>query len=54
MKISELLSKKSQTITSATNSNGHVDRKKSDQILDPEGYFAKNKKSIKKKYILAK
>jgi hypothetical protein len=48
MKISELLSKKSQTITSATNSNGNVDRNKSDQIVDPKNYFSKNKKQIKK------
>lgn len=36
------------TISSATDSHGNVSRQKSDKIADPNGYFAKNKKQLKK------
>jgi hypothetical protein len=49
MKISELLSKKFQTIASATGPHGKIDRNKANQMVDPRGYFAKNKRSIKHK-----
>jgi hypothetical protein len=49
MKIRELLFdiNEWQTIASATDSKGHVSRAKSDEIADPNGWFAKNKKNIK-------
>jgi len=31
------------TIASATKANGNIDRAKADRILDPRGYFEKNK-----------
>jgi hypothetical protein len=51
MKIVEILGqlpKHPMTIAGATNSHGHVDRKKADKILDPKGWFAYNKQAIKK------
>jgi hypothetical protein len=54
MKISELLSEKFQTIASATGPHGKIDRAKANQMVDPRGYFAKNKRSIKKKNTLVK
>lgn len=34
---------------SATDSNGNVDRAKANQMVDPRGYFAKNKRLSKNK-----
>lgn len=48
MKISELLEKKSPTIMSATTGNKGLNRNKIDPMVDPRGYFAKNKRSHKK------
>lgn len=45
MKIFELLSN-SETITIATPTKGHVSRSKEVQIVDPRGYFDRNKKHI--------
>lgn len=52
MKISELLAEKFQTIASATGPHGQVDRNKSNQMVDPKGYIAKNKRAIKRKMSL--
>ena len=45
MKICELLSNP-ETIMSATDKKGHVSRLKADRIVDPHGYFARNKNRI--------
>lgn len=37
-----------ETIASATDSKGNVSRAKADRIADPKGYFAKNKRKLKK------
>lgn len=52
MRLSEFT--KPPTIMSATDSNGHVDRAKANQMVDPRGYFAKNKRRLKKKSVVAK
>ena len=49
MKISEIISESAPTIASATGSTGQINRKTSDRILDPRGYFTKNKKRIARK-----
>lgn len=46
MKISEIIA---PTIKSATGPHGQINRKTSDRIIDPRGYFAKNKRAIGKK-----
>lgn len=43
-----------ETIMSATDNNGHVNRNKANKMVDPRGYFAKNKRRIKRKNILSK
>jgi hypothetical protein len=35
------------TIADATKSNGGIDRRKADRMLDPHNYFGKNKRRIK-------
>ncbi len=35
------------TIASATKADGNIDRAKADRILDPRGYFEKNKRKLK-------
>jgi hypothetical protein len=37
------------TIKSATKANGNIDRAKADRMLDPHGYFSKNKRKIKRR-----
>ena len=46
MKIYEILA---PTIKSATGPGGQINRKTSDRIIDPRGYFAKNKRRISRK-----
>jgi len=46
MKISEIL--KPMTIVGATDSHGHVNRAKAERIPDPRGWFAKNKRALRK------
>ena len=46
MKICEITA---PTIKSATGPHGQINRKTSDRIVDPHGYFAKNKRAIKKR-----
>jgi hypothetical protein len=38
---------KNVTIAAATKPGGMIDRKKADRILDPHGYFEKNKRQIR-------
>ena len=47
MKMSEII--KPVTIASATDSHGQVNRTKANSMVDPRGYFAKNKRQSKKK-----
>jgi len=47
MKYREIIEAKAMTITAATSHN-NIDRAKADKILDPKGYFAKNKKKLRK------
>jgi hypothetical protein len=49
MKIHEIISEAAPTIKSATGPHGQINRKTSDRIVDPRGYFAKNKKRIGRK-----
>lgn len=48
MKISELLEKKTMTIADATDGIAGINRPKAEKILDPRGFFAKNKRKIHK------
>lgn len=48
MKIAELLERKSPTIMSATRGSNGLNRNKVDPMVDPKGYFTKNKRSHKK------
>ena len=52
MRLSEFT--KPPTIISATDSNGQIDRTKANKMVDPKGYFAKNKRCIKKKNVVVK
>ena len=44
----ELAGIKAPTIASATQSDGNINRKTTDRILDPRGYFEKNKRKLKR------
>ena len=48
MNVSELFSERAMTIAGASGKGG-INRKKSDAILDPRGFFAKNKRHLKNK-----
>jgi hypothetical protein len=41
------------TIAAATKKNGNIDRKKADRMIDPHGYFAKNKRKNRLREYLA-
>lgn len=47
MKMSEII--RPVTIASATDGHGNVNRSKANTMVDPRGYFAKNKRLSKKK-----
>lgn len=47
MKMFEII--KPVTIASATDNHGNVNRTKANKMVDPRGYFAKNKRLSKKK-----
>ena len=38
---------KNVTIAAATKPGGNIDRKKADRMLDPHGYFEKNKHQLR-------
>lgn len=44
MKIRDLISETAPTIKTATGKQGQINRKTSDRIIDPHGYFAKNRR----------
>ena len=48
MKLIDIFEKDAMTIMTATDNGNGIDRRKAEKIVDPRGFFTKNKKRIKR------